>query len=655
MRTATIYNFLLEANLMASIAILLMIIIRKLLRKPLGNRLIYFLWLLIAIRLLCPLALGNPYINEFRPTYLSDQGIRPIAGQIKVRFTDAADDIENQTYHNQNSIVFKSASRIIAGMDYGTLSKKLMRIYLYGAGAVLLFFVASNVRYRRRMAANRIERISGKLLEQYLAVCKERKAKPIPVWFVDPLPSACLVGVLRPYIALPLTAAPQEAIHVLTHELCHFKGRDHWCSVLRLLCCVIHWFNPLVWAAAYMSRTDCELACDSRVVRGLAPDDRVSYTNTLVLAASKRYAPGVGVLATGMTMTGKKLQNRVRSILNYQNTVKWLMVTTAVLASMAFAAAFFTAEYRAYPDIPEINENPALLAVQSLDSEEEARQFAETFFTESALALDLTGAEWMISDTGISYDAQVYRDPDDAPITMSMLKDGTITSFFIPSNADLASAASTLYEGEYEKQAEIAEYIMSFWEANQPLISDSIDALYFAGEGSLGDEWFVSFYGSNSISETSFWFTVQVLPQVQMVSYYMNSPMMGSLLEDSEIQSGSVFSTGVAAGETNGFLMFDMTNQNVTFTTPTEGVMAIEDALDIGVQAIIDGYGESNMERFYIEYGFASSESTDTYFRTPYWYFAFKNEANPYDHYDVIVHALDGTVLFIGDSSDSNG
>ena len=317
MRTAMVYNFLLEANLMASVAILMMIAIRKFLRRPLGNRLIYFLWLLIAVRLLVPLALTNPYINEFRPYYLDDMAIRPIAGQIKVRITDYFDHIADRMFTNRGSLIYHGAQSIVSGMYSGAFAKLVMRVYLIGFGAVALVFGISNVRFRSKLKANRIEEISGKLKEQYLQICKQRKVKPIPVWYVDPLPSACLVGVIRPYIALPLTAAPQEAVHVLTHEICHYKGRDHWFSVLRLVCCVIHWFNPLVWLAAFMSRTDGELACDSRVVRPLSTEDRLNYSNTLVLAASKRYAPGVGVLATGMTMTGKKLQNRVRNILNY--------------------------------------------------------------------------------------------------------------------------------------------------------------------------------------------------------------------------------------------------------------------------------------------------------------------------------------------------
>ena len=92
MRTATLYNFLLEANLMASIAILLMIPIRRFLRPQLGSRVIRFLWLLVALRLLCPLALPNPAINEIRSPFALDEAIRPIAGQIKVRMTDAAQD-----------------------------------------------------------------------------------------------------------------------------------------------------------------------------------------------------------------------------------------------------------------------------------------------------------------------------------------------------------------------------------------------------------------------------------------------------------------------------------------------------------------------------------------------------------------------------------
>jgi beta-lactamase regulating signal transducer with metallopeptidase domain len=112
---------------------------------------------------------------------------------------------------------------------------------------------------------NRIAPVSGNLQDMYLTLCKERKVKPVPVYFTDPVPGACLVGVFRPYIVLPVMTAPQDVVTVLTHEICHLKNRDHIWNIFRLLCCIIHWFNPLVWIAASMSRSDCELRCDDRV------------------------------------------------------------------------------------------------------------------------------------------------------------------------------------------------------------------------------------------------------------------------------------------------------------------------------------------------------------------------------------------------------
>ena len=93
MRSVYIFNFLIEANIMACIAILLMIPLRKFFRKQLGNSALCFGWLLTAIRLLCPLSLSNPLIHTIRPDYIWDDAIRPIAGQIKVRVSDAAGEL----------------------------------------------------------------------------------------------------------------------------------------------------------------------------------------------------------------------------------------------------------------------------------------------------------------------------------------------------------------------------------------------------------------------------------------------------------------------------------------------------------------------------------------------------------------------------------
>ena len=225
MRSAFVYNFLIEANIMASIAIILMIPLRKFFRKQLGNSAICFGWLLVAIRLLCPLSLVNPLIHTIRSPFAADTAIRPIAGQIKVRISDALGDLSSLFWRADNQSAYEVTNRLQVGMENASTSITLAKVWLAGVLLIVAWFLFSNIRFRLRLRADRIDRISGELLEQYEALCRRRHIKPVPVYFTDPLPSACLVGVFRPYIALPLSASPQDVIHVLTHEICHIKTR----------------------------------------------------------------------------------------------------------------------------------------------------------------------------------------------------------------------------------------------------------------------------------------------------------------------------------------------------------------------------------------------------------------------------------------------
>jgi beta-lactamase regulating signal transducer with metallopeptidase domain len=528
MRTATLYNFLVEANLIAGIAILLLALVRRLLRKQLGNRVLYFAWLLVAIRLLCPLALPNPVINEIRPGYLDDQAIRPIAGQIKVRFTDASGNLANdlRLSRGRNDILTQKLGDFVNSTYDGTLSYQMMIVYFCGAGAVLCWFVLSNVRFRRKMKGGRIEQISGKLLEQYQELCARLKIKPIPVYFTDPLPSACLVGVIRPYIALPLTAAPQETIQVLTHEVFHYKGKDHILSLLRLLCCILHWFNPLVWLAANMSRTDAELSCDDHVVEKLDQEEKLAYTNALVLAAAKRDAPGVSVLATGMTMTGKKLKNRVSAILYGGPIKKGLAISFTLLASIALIAAFATAEYHGRPVMPAIAEiQSAAYASKNITNEAEAIAYAQAFWRSGYMGIDASNGKWTAELTNGAYNVRAELPSTQVPAELSFLPNGMITSFKFDNGWTVARATANLYDQDAALREEVGKYILAFAKAMLPGVADTIDGLHYTGEGEYRNNHYVGFSVPNQKSPVAYQFQVQVQPKVQMVYYLIDETM----------------------------------------------------------------------------------------------------------------------------------
>ena len=53
------------------------------------------------------------------------------------------------------------------------------------------------------------------------------------------------------------------------HETTHFRHGDPIWTLLRGVCVALHWYNPLVWWGAVLSRRDGESACDEATIRTL--------------------------------------------------------------------------------------------------------------------------------------------------------------------------------------------------------------------------------------------------------------------------------------------------------------------------------------------------------------------------------------------------
>ena len=500
MRSATIFNFLIEANIMASIAILLMIPLRKLLRKQMGNTAICFGWLLIALRLLIPLTLPNPLIHEIRPAYLDDTAIRPIAGQIKVRLVDAIGDLGRVFWQAGNRQAYSDMQKVAVGVDYNGYPAVLAWIWLGGCVLILLWFIYKNVKFRKTLRNNRIEEISGELKDLYLQLCKERKVKPVSVYFTDPVPGACLVGVFKPYIVLPLIIAPHDVKNVLTHEVCHLKNKDHLWGVLRLFCCAIHWFNPLVWIAASMSRTDSELRCDDRVTGPMNESERKEYANVLVLAAAGKSMPGLGVMATGMTMTGKRLKNRLLTVLADRQTKRWLTISFAVLASLCLIAAFCTSEWgQSIRQSVSFAESEAVHLVpehQDRQMPEDLREWEKELWTlagydyEEMAPYRSTAALQQWEDAGTL--TRVFYDHDGINRYCTFAEDGTLLEL---QDVDVPWLSGDLldnrkYSRDERARQEISDRLIAFLDTVNPGMSQTIDHMEIDWESAQdGEIW----------------------------------------------------------------------------------------------------------------------------------------------------------------------
>lgn len=272
-----------------------MIVVVMILRKFFGSRVksgaICVLWALVAMRLLIPVQLfgnvvnvadylldnikrvqGSAVANEEQP----DTGDNvKIAGNVQTSgntkgITDVMSDgrmqAENETYTDK-----KMQETSSARPDNIHIISYMLGIWFTGMALMFLIVVVSNIIFYRRLISTRI---------------KTGNSGRISIYITDVVDSACLYGVFRPAVYLNTNTGNNEFI--INHELTHYRHRDNWWALVRMLCVCIYWFNPLVWLAAHFHKEDCELFCDEAVVRNCSASERQKYGEVLLNAAARR-------------------------------------------------------------------------------------------------------------------------------------------------------------------------------------------------------------------------------------------------------------------------------------------------------------------------------------------------------------------------------
>lgn len=83
-----------------------------------------------------------------------------------------------------------------------------------------------------------------------------------------------------------------ERLLILRHELAHLHRGDVLWNLLAEVVAALLWFHPLVWLALPRFRLDQELACDERVLRH-SPQDEASYAHLLMHSVGNSPAPAL--------------------------------------------------------------------------------------------------------------------------------------------------------------------------------------------------------------------------------------------------------------------------------------------------------------------------------------------------------------------------
>ena len=125
--------------------------------------------------------------------------------------------------------------------------------------------------------------------------------------------------------------------YALAHEQAHLSRRDYLWKPLGYMLLTVHWFNPLCWIGYTLFCKDIEFACDEKVIRSLACEEKRAYSQTLLDCSVSRYMIAACPLAFGEV----DVKARIKSVLHYKKPALW-MVGGAVIACTISAVCLLT-------------------------------------------------------------------------------------------------------------------------------------------------------------------------------------------------------------------------------------------------------------------------------------------------------------------------
>ena len=325
--TAQLFPVLFDMSLGASFVIAAVLLLRLFCHR-FPRRYFLILWAVVLLRLLCPI-LPESELSVIPPETLSfaQETALPERSEVTVlSAADAAMRAVGDTLNGGIDTVYVKLDREPIGREPSGREPSvqsmiptvtayhdqiwllfLEKLWLGGVAVLVLRQIILDIRLRRRLntAIPYPADLPAGLLPDRCRVC-----------LADNIPTAFVLGILRPTIYLPSDLSADAAVYVLAHESVHVRRLDPLWKLLSAVALCLHWFNPLVWAAYFCASADLEYACDEAAPKLLSKvlpeaDDNMtaSYAQALLNVSSGKARLGM------LTLSWGNVPRRIRRLL----------------------------------------------------------------------------------------------------------------------------------------------------------------------------------------------------------------------------------------------------------------------------------------------------------------------------------------------------
>lgn len=332
------------SSLISSIGILLIMVLRKSLLLKYTKRFIYYIWLVIIIKLLIPFKIPlyiPSKIYNIGAAIINAMGLNKTESKVSLYHGNTLTIISN--HHSSSSI------------------KIVVYIWLIGVILLTIYYLYTYSKFIANIKYFAYDVNNAEILRTYTKLkCKLKISNKIDLKFYEDISSPFGMGFLNPCIVIPNISYNSIEIElILKHELIHFKNHDLLYKYILVVIKILHWFNPLVYMMCSLINSDCEFACDELLLKNSGVEERKLYAITLVnsIRFNKKdiYINGI-FTSFNMYKNKKMLKRRLENMLNLN--VKKTGVLIGSVSAVIIVSSLLSINVFAQKSIDKVAQTP---------------------------------------------------------------------------------------------------------------------------------------------------------------------------------------------------------------------------------------------------------------------------------------------------------
>ena len=341
---------LFEISIATSFLILPLCLVSRRINRRYGAKWKYYIWLLLAVRLMIPVNL--PAVNGFSllPDLSQRQQIQtqeqPIQSQahtgsqpetVPSQSQEQEQPISEPPYSidGTEEVMDDQPTAIMNVADIAAI------VWCVGFCVFSVFQLYVYYAFRRGIFVDGRKCENNSIHELVVSTSHAIGLRQtIPVIVSRKVNSPMILGIFRPVLVIPREDySSAECNMIVRHELTHCKRHDIAFKLLLTAINALHWFNPFVYLMVREANADIELCCDADVLRNADSVQRKAYANSILTSMERE--KGFVPVSTCFSNGGiKKMKERLENIVDNGNRRSGIVLLAVTIVMSVLLGAF---------------------------------------------------------------------------------------------------------------------------------------------------------------------------------------------------------------------------------------------------------------------------------------------------------------------------